>query len=31
MVIISKIMGGVLFALCIWYVLLLYKNNRRKF
>jgi hypothetical protein len=29
--IITKIMGGVLFALCIWYILILYKNNRNKF
>ena len=28
--ILAKIMGGVLFALCIWYILLLYKNNRNK-
>ncbi len=27
----QKIMGGVLLALCIWYILLLYKNNRNKF
>ncbi len=27
---IARIMGGVLFALCIWYILLLYKNNRNK-
>ena len=27
----QKIMGGVLLALCIWYILLLYKNNCNKF
>ena len=27
----QKIMGGVLLAVCIWYILLLYKNNRNKF
>ncbi len=30
MAVILKIMGGVLLALCIWYILLLYKNNRNK-
>jgi len=30
MAIILKIMGGLLLALCIWYILLLYKNNRHK-
>ncbi len=28
MAVILKILGGVLLALCVWYVLLLYKNNR---
>jgi hypothetical protein len=28
--ILAKILGGVLFAFCIWYILLLYKNNRNK-
>lgn len=28
--IIQKILGGVLFAICIWYILLLYKNNRNR-
>ena len=28
--ILTRIVGGVLFALCIWYILLLYKNNRNK-
>lgn len=28
--ILAKILGGVLFALCIWYILLLYKNNRNR-
>jgi hypothetical protein len=28
--IITRILGGVLFALSIWYILLLYKNNRNK-
>lgn len=27
----AKILGGVLVALCIWYILLLYRNNRGKF
>jgi hypothetical protein len=31
MAIILKILGGVLVAMCIWYILLLYKNNRGKF
>jgi len=31
MPVILRIMGGVLFALCIWYILILYKNNRGKF
>ena len=31
MALILRITGGVLFALCIWYILLLYKNNRGKF
>lgn len=26
----AKIMGGVLVALCLWYLLLLMKNNRNK-
>ena len=30
MAVILKILGGVLLALCIWYILLLYKNNRNK-
>ncbi len=30
MAIILKILGGVLLALCIWYILLIYKNNRHK-
>ena len=30
MAIILKILGGVLLALCVWYILLLYKNNRDK-
>ena len=30
MILISKILCGVLFGLCIWYILLLYKNNRNK-
>ncbi len=30
MTVIERIMGGVLFAICIWYILLLYKNNRNK-
>lgn len=28
--ILAKILGGVLFAMCIWYILILYKNNRDK-
>lgn len=28
--ILQKILGGVLFAICIWYILLLYKNNRNR-
>ena len=28
--ILTRIAGGVLVALCIWYILLLYKNNRNK-
>lgn len=31
MAIILRILGGVLLAFCIWYILLLYKNNRNKF
>ena len=31
MTIILRILGGVLVALCIWYILLLYKNNRGRF
>ena len=31
MAIILRILGGVLVAMCIWYILLLYKNNRGKF
>ena len=27
---ITRITGGVLVALCIWYILLLYKNNRNR-
>ncbi len=30
MAVILRIMGGVLLACCIWYILLLYKNNRNK-
>ena len=30
MTIIERIMGGVLLAASIWYILLLYKNNRHK-
>jgi len=30
MAVILKILGGVLLALCVWYILLLYKNNRNK-
>ncbi len=30
MSVIERIMGGVLLAVCIWYILLLYKNNRHK-
>lgn len=30
MAVLLKIVGGVLLALCIWYILLLYKNNRHK-
>jgi hypothetical protein len=30
MAVILKILGGVLIALCVWYILLLYKNNRNK-
>lgn len=30
MTIILKILGGVLLAFCIWYILLLYRNNRDK-
>jgi hypothetical protein len=29
-VIICKVMGGFLFAMCIYYLMLLYKNNRNK-
>jgi len=28
--ILARIAGGVLVALCIWYILLLYKNNRNR-
>ena len=28
--ILARIAGGVLVALCIWYILLLYRNNRNK-
>ena len=28
--VISKILGGVLVALCLWYILILYKNNRNR-
>ena len=28
--ILTRIIGGVLVALCIWYILLLYRNNRNK-
>ena len=30
MAVILRILGGVLLVLCIWYILLLYKNNRNK-
>ena len=30
MITLTRIVGGVLFALCLWYILLLYKNNRNK-
>ena len=30
MLTLAKLLGGVLFAFCIWYILLLYKNNRNK-
>ena len=30
MTVIERVMGGVLLAVCIWYILLLYKNNRNK-
>ena len=30
MAVILRILGGVLLAICIWYILLLYKNNRNK-
>ncbi len=26
----AKLLGAVLVALCIWYILLLYKNNRNR-
>ncbi len=26
----NRILGGVLLGLCIWYILLLYKNNRNR-
>ncbi len=26
----AKILGAVLVALCLWYILLLYKNNRNR-
>lgn len=29
--ILNRIVGGVLLAMCIWYILLLYKNNRNRF
>ena len=28
--ILSRILGGVLVAFCLWYILLLYKNNMNK-
>ncbi len=28
---ISRILGAVLLGMCIWYLLLLYKNNRGRF
>ncbi len=31
MAILTRIIGGILFAFCIWYILLLFKNNRGKF
>lgn len=27
---IEKVLGGVLMAMCIWYLILIYKNNRNK-
>ncbi len=27
---IEKVLGGVLMAMCIWYLMLIYKNNRNK-
>jgi hypothetical protein len=30
MAVILKILGGALLACCIWYILLLYRNNRNK-
>ena len=30
MAIILRILGGLLFAICVWYILLLFKNNRNK-
>jgi hypothetical protein len=30
MAVILKILGGVLLACCVWYLLMLYKNNRNK-
>ncbi len=30
MAVILKILGGVLLACCVWYILLLYRNNRNK-
>ena len=30
MLTLAKILGEILFALCIWYLMLLYKNNRNK-
>ena len=31
MEIMTRVIGGVLFAFSIWYILLLFKNNRDKF
>lgn len=31
MEILTRVLGGVLFAFSIWYILVLFKNNRDKF